>query len=220
MIHLKKLQETVQLLRAPGGCPWDIQQTHASLINCLIEEASEVIQAIENKDDENLREELGDLLLQVIMHAQIATEEGRFNLEDVARGINEKLIRRHPHVFGDNPSSLNTDGVLKQWEEIKAEENKGKKQSTSLFKGKPPQLSALLFSTAIFKQIEKNNFPIDDHINSSHCETQAKSLNEQTAGKELFELIASCRKANIDPEQALRNFTKQIMDSIEENNHS
>ena len=113
--------DTIAALRAPDGCPWDMEQTHESLKVCLMDEAQEVLDAIDAKDDENLCEELGDVLLQVVMHAQIAAEEGRFTIEDVIRGVHEKMIRRHPHVFGD----VKVDSVedqLKLWEEIKAQE--------------------------------------------------------------------------------------------------
>ena len=113
--------ETIAALRAPGGCPWDMEQTHESLKPCLLDEAQEVLEAIDAKDDENLCEELGDVLLQVVMHAQIAAEEGRFTIEDVIRGVNDKMIRRHPHVFGDvKVDSL--EDQLKLWEEIKKQE--------------------------------------------------------------------------------------------------
>ena len=113
--------ETIATLRAPGGCPWDQEQTHESMKKCLIDEAEEVLEAIDAKDDDNLCEELGDVLLQVVMHAQIAAEEGRFTIEDVIRGVNDKMIRRHPHVFGDvKVDSL--EDQLKLWEEIKAQE--------------------------------------------------------------------------------------------------
>ena len=113
--------ETIATLRAPGGCPWDQEQTHESMKKCLIDEAEEVLEAIDAKDDDNLCEELGDVLLQVVMHAQIAAEEGRFTIEDVIRGVNDKMIRRHPHVFGDvKVDSL--EDQLKLWEEIKAKE--------------------------------------------------------------------------------------------------
>lgn len=115
--------ETIATLRGEGGCPWDIEQTHESLKKCLIDESQEVLDAIDAHDDENLCEELGDVLLQVVMHAQIATEEGRFTIEDVVRGVNEKMIRRHPHVFGDvKVDSL--EDQLKLWEEIKKQEKK------------------------------------------------------------------------------------------------
>ena len=117
--------ETIALLRGENGCPWDIKQTHESLKECLLEESGEVIEAIDKKDDENLCEELGDLLLQVVMHAQIAAEEGRFTIEDVVRGVNDKMIRRHPHVFGDAKVESVEDG-LKLWEEIKKQEKSRK----------------------------------------------------------------------------------------------
>lgn len=117
---------TIAALRAENGCPWDRKQTHESLKECLTEEAGEVLAAIDNQDDENLCEELGDLLLQVVMHAQIAAEENRFTIEDVVRGVNEKMIRRHPHVFGDEKVESVEEG-LNLWEQIKKQEKEGKK---------------------------------------------------------------------------------------------
>ena len=113
--------EIIDQLRAPGGCPWDIKQTHESLKKCLIEESGEVIEAIDNKDDENLCEELGDVLLQVVMHAQIASEQNRFTMEDVIQGVSEKMIRRHPHVFGDAKAD-SPEESLSLWKEIKRRE--------------------------------------------------------------------------------------------------
>ncbi len=115
------LVEIIARLRAPGGCPWDMEQTHESMKECLLEEAGEVIEAIDNKDDANLCEELGDLLLQVVMHAQIAAEEGRFTMDDVIQGISAKMIRRHPHVFGDVKVNSVEEG-LDLWKQIKAQE--------------------------------------------------------------------------------------------------
>ena len=126
---MDELREVVRRLRAPDGCPWDKEQTHGSLKSGIIEEASEVICGInvleKTGNPENLKEELGDLLLQVVMQSQIAEEEGVFSLDDVCRGISEKLIRRHPHVFGDLKVS-GTEEVLVNWEEIKAKEKEGK----------------------------------------------------------------------------------------------
>lgn len=113
--------DIIAQLRAPGGCPWDQKQTHESLRECLLEEAQEVIDAINNKDDANLCEELGDVLLQVVMHAQIAAEEGRFTMDDVVQGVSEKMIRRHPHVFGDIKVDSVEEG-LDLWNAIKAQE--------------------------------------------------------------------------------------------------
>ncbi len=116
---------TIAALRAEDGCPWDREQTHESLKECLVEETGEVLDAIDQKDDENLCEELGDVLLQVVMHAQIAAEEGRFTIEDVVRGVNEKMVRRHPHVFGDETVGSVEEG-LDLWKKIKAQEKQNK----------------------------------------------------------------------------------------------
>lgn len=117
--------DIIARLRAPGGCPWDREQTHESLKKCLIEESGEVIDAIDNKDDDNLCEELGDVLLQVVMHAQIAAEEGRFTMDDVVQGVSEKMIRRHPHVFGDVKVSSVEEG-LRLWNAVKKQEKERK----------------------------------------------------------------------------------------------
>lgn len=116
---------TIAALRAEDGCPWDREQTHESLKECLVEETGEVLDAIDQKDDENLCEELGDVLLQVVMHAQIAAEEGRFTIEDVVRGVNEKMVRRHPHVFGDETVG-SVEESLDLWKKIKAQEKQNK----------------------------------------------------------------------------------------------
>lgn len=116
---------TIAALRSENGCPWDRKQTHESLKECLVEETGEVLEAIDKKDDANLCEELGDVLLQVVMHAQIAAEEGRFTIEDVINGVNEKMIRRHPHVFGDIKVSSVEEG-LDLWEQIKQQEKEAK----------------------------------------------------------------------------------------------
>ncbi len=117
--------KTIADLRGENGCPWDIKQTHESLKECLVEETNEVLEAIDKHDDDNLCEELGDVLLQVVMHAQIATEEGRFTIEDVVQGVNDKMIRRHPHVFGDAKIESVEEG-LSLWEQIKQKEKAGK----------------------------------------------------------------------------------------------
>lgn len=119
------LVNIIARLREPDGCPWDRKQTHESLKKCLLEESQEVIEAIDSKDDDNFCEELGDLLLQVVMHAQIAAEEGRFTMDDVVQGISEKMIRRHPHVFGDAKVSSVEEG-LALWDSIKKQEKENK----------------------------------------------------------------------------------------------
>lgn len=123
----EELLGIVARLRGDGGCPWDKAQTHESLIKCLREECEEVVQAIENRDDENLCEELGDVMLQVLMHSRIAEEENRFTIEDVVDMLAHKLVRRHPHVFGDQKASTPEEG-LASWEEIKRQEKEARRK--------------------------------------------------------------------------------------------
>ena len=125
--QIERLRAIMHRLRAPGGCPWDAEQTHASLVPNLIEEAYETVDTIEREDWGHLQEELGDLLLQVVFHSELANEEERFDFDEVARGISEKLVRRHPHVFAQSDAS-DSDSVLKQWDEIKRAEKGDEEQ--------------------------------------------------------------------------------------------
>ena len=131
------LLEIIRLLRSEDGCPWDKAQTHESMISCLRNECEEVVEAIEQKDPENLCEELGDVLLQVLLHAQIAKEEGLFTMDDVINGLAEKMIRRHPHVFGDEEYGSDEQNQAR-WEEIKRQEKEAKRnRKTAELQGKP-----------------------------------------------------------------------------------
>jgi MazG family protein len=215
MTPIDELRRTVARLRAPDGCPWDIEQTHQSLARCLIDECSELLDTIDRLDIPHMREELGDVLIQVIFHAQIAEERGDFNFDDVAREINEKLIRRHPHVFG--PEKLQTsDQVLVQWDQIKAQEKAatGRPEST-LFKPLPPRLPALMFAEAVDKQIEKKKLPADGTFDQAEVTRLAEGLEDAAAGKKLFELAAACRRRGIDPEGVLRNECDRVMREVE-----
>ncbi len=136
-----KLVEIVKRLRAPDGCPWDREQTHLSVRGHLVEECAELLEAIDNEDSEAMREELGDVLMHILLHSEIESERGNFDFYDVARSLSEKLIRRHPHVFGGN-SAQNSDDVLKIWQDVKSKENKPRAVG-GLFDGIPPQLSTL-----------------------------------------------------------------------------
>ncbi|MBS6396395.1 MAG: MazG family protein [Clostridiales bacterium] len=127
MYSYQELLDIIAELRSDHGCPWDRAQTHESMIPCLRDECEEVVQAIGQKDDENLCEELGDVLLQVLLHAQIAKEEGRFTMDDVVNGLAEKMIRRHPHVFGEEEFGSPEQNRLR-WEEIKRAEKEAKKK--------------------------------------------------------------------------------------------
>lgn len=123
--NFKDLVETIAVLRGPNGCPWDKKQTHESLIKCLQNESQELIDAIHNRDDENMKEELGDVLLQVLMNSQIAAEEGKFTIDDVIQGLYDKLHRRHPHVFGDHAKAASPEEALNLWREMKKKEKAG-----------------------------------------------------------------------------------------------
>lgn len=220
MSELLKLRETIARLRAPGGCPWDQEQTHESLVRCLIDEVSELIETIDRKDRAHMREELGDVLIQVYFHAQIASETEAFDLEDVARDVNEKLIRRHPHVFGDH-AKLDTSGqVVTKWEEIKAREVKLGPVQSGLFKPQPPRLPATMFAESTWKQITKKGLPIPHTLSASAIKSTAQTLTDESLGQALFELVAAARENGLDAEGALRRTTQAIIDDVENRSQS
>ncbi len=219
MSAIDDLKETMARLRGPGGCPWDLEQTHQSICDCLVEEVAELLDAIDRSDFPHMREELGDLLLHVVMHAQMASEAGHFNFEDVAREINDKLIRRHPHVFG-TMNLPTTEAVLNQWDKIKAAEKKNGPAEEGLFKRLPPKLSALLYAREVYKQIVKKQLPADGVMDRAAIAAQATALDEKTAGRKLFELAAACREAGIDPESALRRHAQGVIDGVEQQSHA
>lgn len=216
MSAVEDLRKTIAALRGPGGCPWDQEQTHGTLVRCLIDEASELIETIDQLDFPHMREELGDVLIQVIFHAQLAEEAGHFNLEDVAREVNEKLIRRHPHVFGENKLGT-SDEVLVQWEQIKAQERKHAPAVTKIFKDLPPRLPALMFAEAVWKQIEKKALPASGSVDTAQVQALGAQLDEATLGRMLFELTAASRAKGLDPEGALRRHAEQVMRDVEKN---
>ncbi|MGE4550129.1 MAG: MazG family protein [Opitutales bacterium] len=217
MSEIQRLREIMATLRGPDGCPWDREQTHQSLTRCLVEECSETLEAIDEEDFEGLREELGDLLLQVVMHACLAEESEHFDLEDVARGINEKLIHRHPHVFGDQAGIDSPEKVLAQWEELKAKE-KGhqREKAAGFFKDLPPKLPALLHAYDVYKQARDKEAPMEDFCNGGEAVRVAEGLTEEEAGRRIFGLVAACREAGIDPEAALRRFAGKMEREVSE----
>ena len=207
--------EIMAQLRSPEGCPWDQEQTHQTLTRCLIEEVSETLEAIDEEDMELLEEELGDLLLQVVFHSQIAKENGNFDLEDVARGISDKLIRRHPHVFGDEKGKIDrSDQVIDRWEQVKAEEKRNKGDDVhknSIFKKLPPRLPALLFAFDVWKRAQKAGLDSKMKVDWNKIESISHDLNAEKAGKALFEMVIACKKSGLEPESCLRNFAgKQV----------
>ena len=203
-------------LRAPDGCPWDRQQTHATLKSYLLEEAYEALEAIDAADDAELCKELGDVLLQVVFHAQIAAEEGRFDIEAVGQAIVDKLIRRHPHVFGD-ASADEADEVLRRWEQIKKQERREQGEAApSLLEGIPKHLPALMRAHRIQARVAQQGFDWDevdgalDKVEEEFAEvrkaweTDEAAAVEEEFGDLLFSLVNASRFLKVDPEQALR----------------
>lgn len=215
MTPMEELRQTIARLRAPGGCPWDQEQTHATLVRCLLDEVSELIDTIDRQDMPHMREELGDVLIQVLFHAQIAEEAGHFDLNDVAREVNEKLVRRHPHVFGTG--SLETaEQVIQQWDQIKAQEKaRNGRTEGGLFKPQPPRLPALMFAEVVWKQIEKQRLPLGAAVNRRRIAELAEGLDEAKLGQALFELAAAARQCGLNPEDALRHTVNQVMRDAE-----
>lgn len=214
MSAIDDLRKTIARLRGPGGCPWDQEQTHASLTRCLIDECSELLDTIDRLDLPHMREELGDVLIQVIFHAQLAEEAGKFDLEDVAREVNEKLIRRHPHVFGENKLET-SEQVLIQWEAIKATEKGPGPKKNGTFKELPPRLPALMFAEAIWKQIEKKSLPVEGIADAKAIHELGEQLDDAELGRRLFELAAAARVRGLDPEGALRLHASKVMHDVE-----
>lgn len=207
------LKEVIRILRSPEGCPWDRKQTHESLKRHLIEEAHEVIQAIEEQDDDALIEELGDILLQVFLHAQIGEDEGYFVLEDIVQAIQEKMIRRHPHVFGDTTVE-NADDVVANWEEIKRAE-RGEETVHSILDGEYRASSSLLTSYNYQKKAATLgfNWPSIDGALEKFEEEWAEFLHEVREGNNetqidefgdvLFTLVKIAQFLKISPEEAM-----------------
>jgi MazG family protein len=214
---IDQLVDIVAKLRGPGGCPWDREQTHASLRAGLLEEAYEVIDAIAAGDDANLREELGDLLLQSIFHAQIAAEEGRYTFDDVAREISAKLIRRHPHVFGDMHCADSAE-VLQRWDEIKRAE-KGACPESAL-DGISTAFPALMRAAKVQKKAARVGFdwsdaePVIAKVREELAEIEAAGSDaaktEDEVGDLLFSVVNLARKLKIDPEVALHRATEKF----------
>ena len=208
--QLERLRATMDRLRSPGGCPWDAEQTHESLLKYLLEESYEFIDAVEKGDRVEMREELGDVLLQVFFHARMAEEsiDQPFGIEDVAEGVADKLIRRHPHVFGEaTDETLDGDALLENWEAIK----KAEKGRTSAIDGVPLGQPALPLAAKLLYRAEKYGYKIP--VESSH--QLQSNITEEEAGRIIFALINDIQKAGIDPEAALRGATKEYLAKIQ-----
>ena len=213
-LQLARLRAIMHRLRAKGGCPWDAEQTHESLVPHLIEESYETIDAIQRHDYDHLKEELGDLLLQIVFHSEIAEESGRFNLDDVARVISEKLVRRHPHVFA-NSDVNDSEGVLTQWDEIKRAE-KGDGEQPYLYgvgKGLPGLLRAAKLQrkaakigfdwpveTGVISKIHEELLELQGAIDSQDLEAVSEEM-----GDLLFSVVNLARFRKTDPELLIAN---------------
>jgi len=209
---LESFAEIVAHLRAPDGCPWDKEQTHASLRNHLLEESYETLSAIDSGDVESMREEFGDLLLQVILNAQIASEFNEFLLTDVIKGIYDKIVRRHPHVFGDAKVG-DVNGVLQSWEKLKEKERSDKKEDKGLLDGVPAALPALIQAQEYQARAARVGFDwpeIEDVLDKVREEIeeikQAQNMEEVTdeLGDLFFVLVNLARWKKVDAESALR----------------
>ena len=216
---IESLIETVKTLRGPEGCPWDREQTMKSLKPCLIEEAYEVLEVME-EGGKKLKEELGDLLLQICMQSEIQSEAGNFDIYDVAESINEKLIRRHPHVFG-NTEVENSEEVMVNWEEIKKTEDSHKDRESAI-DGIPTTLPAVQKAYKIQKKAAKVGFDwenadgamlkLEEEIEEvREAVKQGDNLNiEEEIGDMLFAVINIARKLKVDPEEALNRTIKKF----------
>jgi tetrapyrrole methylase family protein / MazG family protein len=229
VVELARLLELARTLRRPGGCPWDAEQTHHSLTRYLLEEAYEVVEAVERLpartpeggvDDAAyaaLEDELGDLLYQVVFHAVLAEEAGAFDMVDVARGIHDKLVRRHPHVFGDTEAETSAD-VMKNWEQIKKEEKGG----TSLVEGISPGLPSLLYAHKLYRKAASIGLdPGDIETTIARLRTAADAISgagaddiEAALGEFLAAAVAVARAHGIDAESALRGWAAHFRDQF------
>ncbi len=217
--RLEALVQITDRLLAPGGCPWDQEQTHASLKKYLLEEAYELFDAIDAEDDEGMREELGDLVLQPVLHAAMKHRDGSFDIDAVAKGITDKLIRRHPHVFGD-ASAEDADAVLKQWDKIKSAEKEG--EVKSVLGGVPRTMPALQRAYEVSKRAARTGFDwpniaaIWDKVREEECELSEAVASgdqkriEQEFADLLFSLVNVARWLKVEPEGALREMVDRF----------
>jgi tetrapyrrole methylase family protein/MazG family protein len=203
-LELRSLVELVAHLRSERGCPWDRAQTHDSLKNLLIEEAYETVAAIESQDMAELKDELGDLLLHVAFHVQIAQEHSSFTLQDVLNNIYEKIVRRHPHVFGAE-STQDIEKIKGRWEEIKRREGKGLSATA---------LPALIETRKLQERAAQSNSALSVRPSQTIAALLSEP-NEERLGELLFEIVARARELQLDPELALKRANAQFAKKIE-----
>lgn len=226
--EIEKLTQVIKELRDPQkGCPWDLEQTHQSLNPYLIEESYEFIEACENSRDDDMEDELGDILLQILLHAQIASERGSFNFESICQNLREKIVRRHPHVFGDNQQVISTSEVIENWDKIKqTEEAKSETHIKSSLANAPSLYSAY----KIGNKTKKINFDWDDPIQVMYkVEEEWQELKEELGplqsstgkinpdrvneelGDFLFSMAQLARHLGVNPEESLRQANQKFI---------
>lgn len=219
--NLERLIEIISILRSENGCKWDREQTHDSLKRNMIEEAYEAVDAIDDNDFPHMKEEFGDVLLQVVLHSQIAKEENKFDIEDVAKEISDKLVHRHPHVFGD-VKVTSTDEILDNWEKLKKEE---KPERTSIMDGISKSQAALMSAQKISKKAVKVGFEWPDENSLYDCvmseiqefkEAKTQEEKEEELGDLLFAVVNLARWNKIDAEQALLKANKKFINRFRE----
>lgn len=209
MTNLDDLIQTANKLRSPGGCPWDAEQTHESLLTYLLEETYELIDAVQSKDPEAIKEELGDVLYNVIFHSDIAEANNEFTIQDVAKYMEDKMKSRHPHVFGTDEekqefAAKTGDDVMKSWDNHKKKE---KPERESVLDGMPLTLPALALANKVMGKAEKLGLL---EKGQSPLEVQ----NDEELGALLLTLVSSARAKGLDPEMALRKATTDLMSDI------
>jgi XTP/dITP diphosphohydrolase len=209
MTQLDELIATAHKLRAPGGCPWDAEQTHESLLTYLIEETFELIDAVQSKDPEAIKEELGDVLYNVIFHADIAEANGQFNIQDVAKYMEDKMKSRHPHVFGNEEemkefAAKTGEDVMKSWDNHKKKE---KPERESVLDGVPLGMPSLALANKVIGKAEKLGV-----LEKGQSPIQVNT--DEELGTLLLAIVSAARVNGIDPEMALRKATTELMSDI------
>ena len=211
------LVEIMRLLRSEGGCPWDIEQDHADIRSCMIEEAYEVVEAIDNKDADLLREELGDVLFQVVFHSRIEDEKGSFDIGDVVDGICKKMIHRHPHVFS-NSKINSSDEVIDRWEEIKTKE-KQRKTLSSRLRAIPPMLPSLMRAEKVVKKTKlvegRTKKELIDEIRTSVERISESEDIEAALGGVLFSVAKLSAAFDLDAEKQLGKTVNDLISTVE-----
>ena len=199
MKSVDRLVDIIKRLRAPDGCPWDREQTHLSLRGHLVEECAELLEAIDNRDNEAMKEELGDVLMHLMLHAEIASEQSAFNFDDVAQELGDKLIRRHPHVFAGVRANDSTD-VLKIWQQVKRQEKKAR------------AVGGLFANGKIVEAANKNSISAERKLRrrarseGPKNASDNKSADSLNFGRKIFNLILEASKNKVEPEAALRDY--------------